>query len=63
MKIIEASFDEANVYSYIRYLYMLLDHKLHEITIIECCEFSLTISISTLTKQWDKDGIILRFPK
>ena len=36
MKIIEASFDESNVYSYIRYLYMLLDHKLHEITIIEC---------------------------
>jgi hypothetical protein len=56
----KASFDESNVYSLFVYAVksqIIRDHYHRLLKIF------FTILISSLTKQWDKDGIILRIKK
>jgi hypothetical protein len=57
MKIIEASFDESNVYSLFVYAVksQIIRDYYHRLL-----KIFFTILISSLTKQGDKDGIILR---
>ena len=60
MKIIEASFDESNVYSLFVYA---VKSQITRDYYHRLLKIFFTILISSLTKQWDKDGIILWIKK